>query len=42
MVMEFLAHVTELEIPVALLLFLVGVFVGSAITFGAMRRYPVE
>ena len=36
--MEFLAHVTELEIPVGLMLFLLGVFVGCALTLGILRR----
>jgi len=36
--MEFLAHVTELEVPVGLILFVAGAMVGSALTLFVLRR----
>ena len=36
--MELLAHVTELEVPIGLILFVAGAAVGSALTFLSLRR----
>lgn len=37
--MDFLAHITEVEFPFGLTLFMTGVAVGFALAFGVLRGF---